>query len=160
MSIIKTLNYVFLCIVATLPLSADKVSAGFGIGAMYSGIGVNITSSDENSLYYATIGCMEHSPNANALCGPGIGYITTNYWDKSNTKHGLGIHYGVVGGDTYMKSNGEIDWDEQLGISVGYYYFNNGINNTGLTSGITINMSEDRNTNTDYGVMLQLGYQF
>ena len=147
---------------ATEEKEAKNYSIGLGMGAMYSGIGANFSLVSENDLKYISAGCTAYGSTNGAECGIGAGWITTELFDFGNNKHGFGIYAGLLGEESsYTYKNNQYSNDESniYGAGLSYTYFMNGINQSGLTLGISIHA-----TNADYdgkyGSFLQVGYQF
>ena len=53
----------------------------------------------------------------------------------------------------------DFDYDAVYGAGLGYHYFLNGINNSGLNLGFTITAGNE-NDSVAMGGMFQVGYQF
>ena len=145
----------------------DKAySIGLGIGAMYSGIGTNLSFLSETDLKHLSAGCVEYSSRSGSTCGFGAGWIKTDLFGADSNKHGLGVYVSVVGHESYVSyttTNDGVDYYEHdndvYGAGVSYTYFHNGINASGTTFGISLHA-----TNADFegnfGGFFQVGYQF
>ena len=146
--------------------SDKQYSIGLGVGAMYSGIGTNLSFVTEHDLKYISVGCVEYSSINGATCGAGAGWIKTNLFGSHSNKHGFGVYVSIVGNESYTSytttTEGVEYYDHEsdiYGAGVSYNYFMNGINKSGTTFGVSIHA-----TNADfkdsYGGFFQIGYQF
>jgi len=141
----------------------DKIySFGFGMGAMYSGIGANISLVSKNDLKYISTGCTAYGSINGAECGFGVGWVTADLFDFETNNHGLGIYAVMLGKERFATfENNQYSFHENnyYGAGVSYTYFMNGINKSGTTIGISFHA-----TNAEYegryGSFLQVGYQF
>jgi hypothetical protein len=141
-------------------------SIGLGLGAMYSGIGTNLSFVSENDLKYISAGCVEYSSRNGSTCGFGAGWIKTDLFGANSNKHGFGVYVSIVGNESYASYTSTTEGVEYYehdsdiyGAGVSYTYFMNGINKSGTTFGVSIHA-----TNADfedsYGGFFQVGYQF
>lgn len=140
-------------------MAADsEVSFGVGIGALYSGIGVNAGLKNENDFKYIAAGCIGigHSDNSGWIlpCGIGAGWIWTGLLSKDDHRNGLGIYVGPVG---INKGNTENKNKARYGLGITYVYFQNGIRANGWNFGITPAISEE-NGNNKGSLLLNVGY--
>ncbi len=141
-------------------------SIGIGIGAMYSGIGTNISFTSENDLKYISAGCTEYSSLRGSACGFGAGWITTGLFDSDSNKHGFGVYISSVGEEDYYSYTSTTDGVEYYrhendiyGAGISYTYFTNGINHSGTTFGISIHAT-NADVEGSVGGFFQVGYQF
>jgi hypothetical protein len=141
-------------------------SVGLGMGAMYSGIGANLSFVSENDLKYISAGCTEYSSITGASCGFGAGWIKTDLFGANSNKHGIGIYATLVGKEKYASYTSTTDGTEYYthesniyGAGVSYTYFMNGINKSGTTFGVSIHATNADFENS-YGGFFQVGYQF
>ncbi len=141
-------------------------SIGLGLGAMYGGIGTNLSFVSENDLKYISAGCVEYSSSNGSTCGFGAGWIKTDLFGSNSNKHGLGVYVSIVGNESYSSYTTTTEGVEYYnhesdvyGAGVSYTYFMNGINKSGTTFCVSIHA-----TNADfedsYGGFFQVGYQF
>ena len=145
----------------------DKAySIGLGVGAMYSGIGTNLSFLSENDLKYISLGCVEHSANNGTICGFGAGWIKTDLFGTNANKHGLGVYVSIVGNESYASYTSTTQGEEYYahnsdtyGAGVSYTYFMNGINKSGTALGISLHAT-NADFDNSYGVFFQVGYQF
>lgn len=134
--------------------ATDKYSVGVGVGLAYSGVGANFSKTSKNDMIYASAGCVSFSSRNGSTCGGGLGWINTQFLDSRLGNHGLGVYAGIIG------TENEPDGDKAIyGLGLGYYYFFNGINNSGTNIGISYVSGKSSGQNTN-SVILQLGYQF
>jgi hypothetical protein len=137
-------------------------SIGVGMGAMYSGIGVNLALVSENDLKYISAGCTAYGSMSGAECGLGIGWITTELFDFGNNNHGFGVYAGILGKEnSYTYENNQYSNDENnfYGAGLSYTYFKSGINQSSLTLGLSIHAT-NADYDGNYGGFFQVGYQF
>lgn len=134
----------------------DTVSFGLGTGALYNGLGANVSFMKESDLKYVSLGCIAigYSSNNGTLtnCGIGGGWVRSDILSE-NDKHGLGIHFGV----TYNTTNDRDDIEVFVGAP--YLYFFKGMANGGWNTGLTpiiVKYSGE----TKAGLLFNLGYQF
>jgi hypothetical protein len=141
-------------------------SIGLGLGAMYSGIGTNLSFVSEHDLKYISVGCISYTTYSGATCGFGAGWIRTDLLGANSNKHGFGVYVSLVGHESYTSDTTTTqgveyyDHDRDIyGAGVSYTYFMNGINKSGTTFGVSVHVTnaefEDR-----YGGFFQVGYQF
>lgn len=147
-------------------IQEKKYSIGVGKGALYSGIGANLSFVSQSDMKYISAGCTEYSSFSGASCGFGAGWIKTDLFDFDSNKHGFGIYATLVGKEHYSSykttDNGVKYYQHEndvYGVGVSYTYFMNGIDHSGFIFGASIHA-----TNADYdgkyGGFLQAGYQF
>ena len=137
-------------------------SVGLGMGAMYSGIGANISFVSKTDLKYVSAGCTEYSSSTGASCGFGTGWITTELFNFDSNNHGFGIYGGALGKEKiHSIENGEYSYNEEniYGVGLSYTYFINGIDKSGATLGISMHATNAESEGS-YGGFLQIGYQF
>ncbi|MDX1253494.1 MAG: hypothetical protein IDH49_14840 [Gammaproteobacteria bacterium] len=156
----------------------EKFSFGAGVGAMYSGLGINVGLKTERQLKYVAAGCLGHSRSRSGdgvdsvderdwACGVGAGMLRTDLFGAGNNKHGLGLYVGAVGSANesdpkVIQRPGSMTVVYGVkpiyGIGISYVYFWNGIFDKGLNLGITPAVGFD---NGAWGsLLLQAGYQF
>lgn len=147
----------------------EKFSFGAGIGAMYSGLGVNAGLKTDKQFKYIAIGCLGYSRSGNerdAACGGGVGIIRTDLFSGTNDKHGAGLHIGAVmtrnGDSKTIYEPGSVTVVREIepvyGVGLSYVYFWNGLSRPGLNLGITPVIGFDHGPRGGFG--LQIGYQF
>lgn len=153
----------------------EKFSFGAGIGAMYSGLGINVGLKTENQLKYVAAGCLGHSRGRSGndvderdwACGVGVGMLRTDLFDAGNNKHGLGLYVGAVGSANesdpkVIQRPGSTTVVYGIkpiyGVGISYVYFWNGIFDKGLNLGITPAVGFDNGAKGS--LLLQIGYQF
>lgn len=61
-------------------------SIGLGLGAMYSGLGTNLSFVSDNDLKYISTGCVEHGSINGSTCGFGAGWIKTDLFGTNSNK--------------------------------------------------------------------------
>ena len=135
----------------------DGLSVGVGIGALYSGIGVNLGRRSENTFGYLAAGCgaISNVDGWKLPCGGGAGWIRTDLLTKTNNRHGLGIYVGPVGHNAV--ANG--DWKARYGAGLTYVYFFGDVVARGWSIGVTPTVGKKYG---DYrgGLLVDIGYQF
>ena len=137
-------------------------SAGLGLGAMYSGIGANIALVSKSDFKYISAGCTAYGSANGYECGFSVGWVTADLFDFETNNHGFGVYAGILGKENYASfENNKYSYheDNYYGAGVSYTYFVNGIDQSGVTFGISIHA-----TNAQYdgrfGSFFQIGYQF
>jgi hypothetical protein len=164
----QTLSMLFLCCSASVLADDNKqqFSFGLGIGAMYTGLGVNAAMVSPTELKYLSLGCIEYSSTYGTACGAGLGWIKTDLFDIQNNKHGLGLYVTSLGEETtnsYTTSDQgtTVYWHRSAvyGLGVSYSYFSNGIDKPGFTYGVSVHGSNAEFENK-LGGFFQIGYQF
>jgi len=70
---------------------------GIGTGTLYSGIGVNAGIQSKTDLKYIYVGCVSYSSLYGETCGAGLGWIKTDLFNATNSKHGTSMYIGIVG---------------------------------------------------------------
>ncbi len=153
----------------------DELSFGIGLGAQYSGLGINISANTETDSKYLSFGCIGFSAyEPERFCGATVGWINTNWISQQTNKHGLGVHLGIVGREQLVTTNvayssyyqSDIitsyttDFKSLYGIGLGYSYFSNGVNKSGATYGISIHTPLKEEYLGEALILLQVGYQF
>lgn len=141
-------------VVSSQTLANDNLTFGIGAGSLYSGVGANIGFQSKTDFKYISVGCVSYSSLYGETCGFGAGWVKTDIFDFQTPKHGLSLYVGVVG-DEYDN----FDYDAVYGVGLGYHYFFNGINNSGLNLGFTVTAGNE-NDSVAMGGMFQVGYQF
>lgn len=152
----------------------EKFSFGAGIGAMYSGLGINIGLKTDRQLKYLSLGCLAYShtragdvDERDLACGAGVGIIRTDLFAVENNKHGFGLHIGAVGAAKendpkviYRPGSMTSVYGVKpvYGVGVSYVYFWNGLSAPGLNLGITPAIGFDSGARGN--LLLQIGYQF
>ena len=141
-------------------------SVGIGMGAMYSGIGANISFISKNDLKYISAGCTEYSSLTGSSCGFGAGWIKTDLFDFNSNKHGFGVYVSSVGKESsysYTSTSNGVEYyrheNNIYGVGVSYTYFMNGIDHSGTTFGISVHAT-NADFESSYGGFFQVGYQF
>jgi len=142
-------------------------SVGLGMGAMYSGIGANLSFVSEYDLKYISAGCTEYSSVTGASCGFGAGWIKTDLFGADSNKHGFGVYVSLVGQEAYTSyttfTDGHVEYynheSDIYGAGVSYTYFMNGINKSGTTFGISVHAT-DADLEDSFGGFFQVSYQF
>ncbi|KGJ89446.1 hypothetical protein [Thalassotalea sp. ND16A] len=132
----------------------ESFTFGAGLGTFYSGLGVNVGVQSETELKYLSFGCVSYSSLAGETCGAGMGWVKTDLFNSTNTKHGTSIYLGIVASE-----DNHFDDDAVYGVGLGYHYFFNGISHSGTNLGFTITAGND-DDGLDIGGIIQLGYQF
>jgi len=137
-------------------IAEDKISFGVGVGALYNGLGANVSVMKESDLRYVSLGCISigysSSNGTSSNCGIGAGWMKSDILSE-NGKHGLGIHIGV----TYNTHNDRDDTEVFIGIP--YLYFFKEMIAGGWNVGLTPIIGK-HNGKTKGGLLLNLGYQF
>lgn len=152
--ITKLLLLPFTLVVSSQTLANDNFTFGIGAGSLYSGVGVNIGFQSKTDLKYISAGCVSYSSLYGETCGVGAGWVKTDVFDFQTPKHGISLYVGIVG-DEYD----DFDRKAVYGAGLGYHYFFNGINNSGVNLGFTI-VAGNENDEFVTGGMFQVGYQF
>lgn len=133
----------------------NELSVGVGIGALYSGIGVNAALKGDNHIGYVSAGCIGigHSDNSGWIlpCGIGAGWIWTNLLTNANNRHGIGLYAGPVGMNEDDKA--------RYGVGITYVYFLQGVKAKGWHFGITPAIGKE-NGDTKGSLLINAGYQF
>ena len=137
----------------------ESYSFGLGIGASYSGLGVNISQLSENDMKYISAGCISYSSASGETCGVGIGWIKTDLMETASNKHGLGAYLGIVGTKREVRSFSDFEDEPVYGIGVGYHYFFNGTNDSGTNLGFSL-VAGDYEEKIESTIIFQVGYQF
>jgi hypothetical protein len=135
----------------------SESSFGIGIGALYSGIGVNVGFRSERDFKYVAAGCagIGYSDNSGWLlpCGIGAGWIWTDLLSKDDKRNGFGLYVKPVGIDN---SN---DDKARYGLGVTYAFFLQGLCAGGWNMGITPTLGKEHG-DTKVGLFMNVGYQF
>ncbi len=152
----------------------EKFSFGAGIGAMYSGLGINVGLKTDRQLKYLSLGCLGYSRTRSSdvderdlACGAGVGIIRTDLFAVENNRHGIGLYVGAVGSE--RESDPKVIYRPNsvmaaygvkpvYGVGASYVYFWNGISASGLNLGITPAIGF--NNGAKGSLLLQIGYQF
>lgn len=140
--------------------ASDEVSYGLGIGAMYSGLGMNVGLRSESDFRYLSAGCValgySDAEGTIAACGVGAGWLWTDILPAPNNRHGLGVYLGPVGyrGRGYIGDK----TDTIYGAGLSYAYFTRGINRNGWALGGTVAVG-DSDDDTMH-LLLEAGYQY
>ena len=138
----------------------DEVFFGVGIGALYSGIGVNVGLRSESDFKYVAAGCpgIGYSSNSGWVlpCGIGAGWIWTGLLSKDDNRNGFGLYIGPVGSDNRVNKN---EYKARYGVGVTYVYFLQGVGANGWNFGITPAIGEEGGI-TKASVLLNVGYVF
>ena len=152
---------VFLKLISHQVMAAEsETSFGVGIGALYSGIGVNAGLRSVNDFKYIAAGCVGigYSTNSGWIlpCGIGAGWMWTGLLSKDDDRNGFGVYVGPVG---INKGNTENEYKARYGVGITYVYFLNGISANGWNIGITPAIGKEKG-NTKGSLLLNIGYQF
>jgi hypothetical protein len=135
--------------------AADKTSFGLGAGALYNGLGGNLTLIKADDLRYISVGCSEFSHSSsggtNLTCGVGLGWLRSDILTKKNSKHGLGLNIAL--------DYDQFDSKAEPSIRLPYVFFFRGLDRRGWNIGVAPLVRWDAD-GTDLGVMLEIGYQF
>ena len=153
-AITKSFLFPVALVISSSTLANDNFTVGIGAGSLYSGLGVNAGIQSKTDLKYISVGCVSYSSIYGETCGVGIGWVKTDVFDFQTPKHGASLYVGIVG-DEYDN----FDRKAIYGAGLGYHYFFNGINNSGVNLGFTI-LAGNENDGIGMGGMFQLGYQF
>lgn len=132
----------------------DDVTFGLGLGSLYSGIGLNAGLKSETDLRLFSAGCVSYSSLYGKTCGVGASWIKTDIFEFQTPNHGASIYIGIVG-DEYDNN----DRKAVYGAGLGYHYFFNGINNSGVNLGFTL-IAGNENDGIGMASLFQIGYQF
>ena len=152
--LVKSL-FIISSLLLTQQLKAEEsYSFGVGLGATYSGLGVNMSMLTDSDMKYLAVGCLGYGGYSGFTCGAGLGWIKTDLFNPKSNKHGLGVYLGAVGTERTSKGSEVIS-----GVGLGYYYFLNGIADGGTNLGLTL-VTGNGKYRSGTGVLLQLGYQF
>ena len=153
-AITKSFLFPVALVISSSTLANDNFTFGIGAGSLYSGLGVNAGIQSKTDLKYISVGCVSYSSIYGETCGVGIGWVKTDVFYFQTPKHGASLYVGIVG-DEYDN----FDRKAIYGAGLGYHYFFNGINNSGVNLGFTI-LAGNENDGIGMGGMFQLGYQF
>jgi len=138
----------------------SKTSFGAGIGALYSGIGVNAGLRSINDFKYIAAGCVGigYTDNSEWIlpCGIGAGWLWTGLLSNDDHRNGFGIYVGPVG---INKGNTENEDKAIYGVGITYVYFLKGISTNGWNIGITPAIGKEKNDTKGF-LLLNAGYQF
>jgi len=150
-TIVTIITLLFVISFSTTTTANEHLSLGAGLGFAYSGIGLNIAQQSEQDMKYLSYGCVGNTVISGTICGAGVGWITSRFFDNSN-KHALGIYYGVIGVERQF-----FDEKKLYGLGFGYHYYLNGIGKSGSNIGLSV---VSNNKSEQNAVILELGYQF
>ena len=135
----------------------SETSFGVGIGALYSGVGVNIGLRSDGDFKYFAAGCFGIGYSNNSgwrlPCGIGVGWIWAGLLSEDDNRNSFGFYVGPVGIDN---SN---DDKASYGLGVTYLYFLQGINASGWNVGITPAIGKEHG-GTKGALLINVGYQF
>ncbi|MDX1252233.1 MAG: hypothetical protein IDH49_08325 [Gammaproteobacteria bacterium] len=134
----------------------DRLTFGLGIGAPYSGIGVNVGLVSSKDLKFLSLGRVGGTGGGgDGAWGAGAGWVRTDLFSDKSSKHGVGLYLGQV---TTKRSvdPGKDDVRGAYGAGLVYSYFLSGIGRSGLVLGLTPAIAESGRT----ALWFQLGYQF
>lgn len=141
---------------ATAVSAADRTSFGLGLGALYNGLGANVawTSPDDMKFVSAGVSGYIYSSHGDdtAVFGIGAGWLKTDILTGKNNKHGLGINLAL---DYYQRAS-----KIEPAIRIPYVFFFNGVDQKGLNLGIAPFVRWSSDNSTDFGALIQIGYQF
>lgn len=148
-----------LLLASTDTYASDKtLSLGMGVGALYSGLGINIGVQGESDFRFISAGCVDLGYTTisgwYSSYGVGAGWIWANILSKENNKHGIGFYLGSV-----YREGSIIDPKTVYGAGISYDYFFKGINNSGWNVGFTPAFGRHNGDTKGY-LLLQAGYQF
>jgi hypothetical protein len=147
---------------AASPCAAEEdLSFGFGMGALYAGLGANLGLRSDDGFAYVGAGCVSlayGSRDGWALpCGVGAGWIRTDLFGSGDRRHGLGIYVGPIGAED-GDSDGH-DRATRYGLGLTYAHFFSGVTATGWSAGVTPAIGR-----WDGGIkgtlLINAGYQF
>ena len=153
-TITKSFLFPVALVISSSTLANDNFTFGIGAGSFYSGLGVNAGIQSKTDLKYISVGCVSYSSIYGETCGVGIGWVKTNIFEFQTAKHGASLYVGVVGSEY-----DNFDHDAIYGTGLGYHYFFNGINESGVNLGFTIVVG-NQNDGIGMGGRFQVGYQF
>ncbi len=142
--------------------ASDEISFGLGMGAMYSGLGMNVGLRSENDFRYLSAGAIAlgYSDTEGSIVAYGLGggWIRSDLLPTSNDRHGLGVYLGPVGyrGRRYVGDPIETIY----GAGVTYAYFLHGIGRPSTNLGLTLAAGENDQGDTSGYLLLQAGYQY
>jgi len=145
-------------IVSSSGRAESGLSFGVGVGALYSGLGVNVGTRSEHAFGYLAAGCIAVSHSSSEgwdlPCGVGAGWIWTGLLTKANDRHGVGIYAGPVSTNT-RPGHDKVNY----GAGLTYVYSFGDTVAKGLQLGITPTVGK-KNGEYRGGVLINLGYQF
>ncbi len=103
-------------------------------------------------MKYISAGCLSYFDRC--TYGAGVGWIKTDLFKTNTNKHGLCVYFGAVGIERRYSKRDVVN-----GVGLGYHYFFNGVEESGLNVGLTLLYGKtDHNSGT--ATMLEFGYQF
>ena len=83
--LVKSL-FIFSSLLLTQQLKAEEsYSFGVGLGATYSGLGVNMSMLSDSDMKYLSVGCLGYGGYSGFTCGAGLGWIKPIYLILSQT---------------------------------------------------------------------------
>lgn len=149
------LTVTILSFTVTGTADARDWTGGFGYGATYNGLGINVGLKSDESMHYIALGCVDtpqknlSRPNAfkkENNCGLAVGSL----WTINKT-----CCYGINVGRTSSPTLG------QAHLRLSYIHFFRGLKKGGLNVGISPVLLFDSNTGTpEQYLLLNFGMQF
>ncbi len=133
----------------------ERLTFGLGIGAPYSGVGVNVGLVSPKDLKFLSLGHVGGSGSGNGAWGGGVGWIRTDLFSSQPGKHGIGLYLGQITTKRSVEP-GKDDVRGAYGVGLVYSYFLSGMGQPGLVLGLTPAVAEGGR----YALWFQLGYQF
>ena len=147
-------------------IAEESFSVGAGLGAMYSGLGINLSLKSETQMKYVSVGAVACYQNNNGptkcTVGIGVGLLRTDMFSSANNNHGVGLYIGAVGAEqrgSPFNGGAVNDFKAIYGAGISYIYFWEGINVSGLNVGFTPAIGF-RGGRSMPGLLVQFGYQF
>ena len=144
------------------------LTGGFGFGMLNAGYGVNVGIRTGNSLTYVSAGCEEYGSFGDCDSTQTIGHFRTGLFGMKGDRNALGVYGGrlartrhpVAGASPTGAINLRTTEESVYGIGVGYVFFMNGIDRTGLTVGIGYEIGRSGGSTDHHEWAFQLGVQF
>jgi hypothetical protein len=144
-------------------IAEESLALGAGLGAMYSGLGINLALKSDNQIKYVSVGAVACHKNNNdptkCIVGIGVGLLRTDMFSSTNNHHGVGLYIGAVRAERRGYGGSIDDFKAVYGAGISYTYFWNGINGRGMNIGLAPTMGF-RGGRSIPGLFVQLGYQF
>jgi hypothetical protein len=141
-------------LVSLVNAEGSELSYGLGLGALYNGVGINLSAIEKDEIKYVSLGCTAVTDSSynglDSSCGLGLGYINANILGNTN-QHGIGVHISA--------NNNTIENTIEFSIGLGYTYFVDE-SKVGLNFGVTPLLTILDKEQTDVSLLLGLGYQF
>lgn len=157
-----------LCFSSALIADNNSRTFGFGLGPLYSGLGVNIGFTDQRRVHYLSLGCLGfgsseevHSSDGvvtarersfSSNCGVGAGFLSA-----LNDHHGWGVGLGM----TYHRRNDGEENGMEYHLNAAHHYFFRGIERLGWHLGVAPGVTYQQSVDRSYvDLQISLGYQF